>query len=166
MESDDQRGRERGQHDDAVAEHEPVAAAIAFEQEGGQVGRGVLVYDYGGGTFDCAFVVREPGDDSFTLALEPDGDAERGGDDLDQLVAWAEGRGEEPPPEKRYWWNPAPSGLDHFGRIARHWGEVNRTLARHLAALDRDRVRTYRLEDLVVEEGLVRDLADLLGTLA
>ncbi len=65
---------------------EPVAAAIAFEHEGGQLGNGVLVYDYGGGTFDAAFVFREEGEQGFGLALEPAGDARLGGDDLDQAL--------------------------------------------------------------------------------
>jgi molecular chaperone DnaK len=65
---------------------EPVAAAIAFAHGGGHVGDGVLVYDFGGGTFDVAFVAREPGDDTFYLALEPAGNAGLGGDDLDQIL--------------------------------------------------------------------------------
>jgi actin-like ATPase involved in cell morphogenesis len=65
---------------------EPCAAAVAFEHQSGQVGQGVLVYDWGGGTFDAALVVREPGEDRFYLALEPDGDAQCGGDDLDQTL--------------------------------------------------------------------------------
>ena len=65
---------------------EPVAAALAFEHAGGQVGRGVLVYDFGGGTFDAAFVVREEAEDRFYLALEPAGDPHLGGDDLDGLL--------------------------------------------------------------------------------
>jgi WD40 repeat protein/actin-like ATPase involved in cell morphogenesis len=65
---------------------EPVAAALAFEHAGGQVGNGVLVYDFGGGTFDAAFVVREPGEDRFELALEPEGDPRCGGDDIDQAL--------------------------------------------------------------------------------
>lgn len=65
---------------------EPVAAAMAFERHGGQIGRSVLVYDLGGGTFDAACVVREPGEHRFYLALEPAGDAHCGGDDLDQVL--------------------------------------------------------------------------------
>jgi actin-like ATPase involved in cell morphogenesis len=65
---------------------EPVAAALAFEHAGGSVGKGVLVYDFGGGTFDVAFVVREEGEQRFYLALEPDGDPRCGGDDIDQAL--------------------------------------------------------------------------------
>jgi tetratricopeptide (TPR) repeat protein len=72
--------------DEVELVEEPVAAAIAFQHEGGQVGQGVLVFDYGGGTFDAAFVVREEGEDRFYLALEPDGDAQCGGDDIDQAL--------------------------------------------------------------------------------
>ena len=65
---------------------EPRAAALAFEHAGGTIGKGVLVYDFGGGTFDAAFVVREEGENRFYLALEPDGDPNCGGDDIDQAL--------------------------------------------------------------------------------
>ena len=65
---------------------EPVAAALAFQHAGGAIGKGVLVYDFGGGTFDAAFVVREEGEKQFHLALEPDGDRHCGGDDIDQAL--------------------------------------------------------------------------------
>lgn len=65
---------------------EPVAAALAFEHGGGHVGKGVLVYDFGGGTFDAAFVVREEGEDIFHLAMDPEGDSRCGGDDIDRIL--------------------------------------------------------------------------------
>jgi tetratricopeptide (TPR) repeat protein/Ethanolamine utilization protein EutJ (predicted chaperonin) len=65
---------------------EPVAAATAFDRAGGQIGHGVLVYDFGGGTFDVAFVARDPGDERFSLALPPTGDTACGGDDIDQCL--------------------------------------------------------------------------------
>lgn len=64
---------------------EPVAAAIAYAQGGIQVGEHVLVYDLGGGTFDLALLVREGGDHSFRLALEPRGER-IGGEDFDRLI--------------------------------------------------------------------------------
>lgn len=79
---------------DAGFEHvealeEPVAAAIAFEQDGGRVGQGVLTYEFGGGTFDVACVVREEReerDDRFYLAMEPEGDPPVRRRDLDQIL--------------------------------------------------------------------------------
>jgi molecular chaperone DnaK (HSP70) len=65
---------------------EPVAAALAFERAGGRVGCGILVYDFGGGTFDVAFVAREEEADRFYLAMEPDGDSACGGDDIDMAL--------------------------------------------------------------------------------
>lgn len=52
---------------------EPVAAAIAYAAEGYKVGDHVLVYDLGGGTFDLAFLVRDPQEEAFRLGLEPRG---------------------------------------------------------------------------------------------
>jgi len=68
---------------------EPVAAAIAYSREGLGVGRYVLVYDLGGGTFDLALLRQEAG--SFELALEPKGLLRCGGDDFDAaLYDWCE----------------------------------------------------------------------------
>ncbi len=67
---------------------EPVAAAIAYERwlerSGDPVRTGdhILVYDFGGGTFDLAVLVRDE-DGSFREALAPEGLSQRGGNDLD-----------------------------------------------------------------------------------
>lgn len=60
---------------------EPIAAAIGYSNTGVKVGNGILVYDFGGGTFDVAFVHRENG--SFTTPIPAEGDAFCGGDDID-----------------------------------------------------------------------------------
>ncbi len=65
---------------------EPRAAALAFARGDGDLGRGMLVYDFGGGTFDVAFVAREGPDEVFELAMDPEGDPRCGGDDLDQKL--------------------------------------------------------------------------------
>jgi ribosomal protein L7/L12 len=62
---------------------EPVAAALAYARAGLKVGRTVLVYDLGGGTFDLALLAREEAADSFRLGMEPKGVARCGGDDFD-----------------------------------------------------------------------------------
>jgi tetratricopeptide (TPR) repeat protein len=64
---------------------EPVAAAVACAQAEVQVGRYVLVYDLGGGTFDLALLVREDGDDAYRLGMEPRGEL-IGGEDFDQAL--------------------------------------------------------------------------------
>jgi actin-like ATPase involved in cell morphogenesis/tetratricopeptide (TPR) repeat protein len=63
---------------------EPVAAAMAYARAGLDVGRSVLVYDLGGGTFDLALLVRDE-DGEFRLAMEPRG-LRCGGDDLDRAL--------------------------------------------------------------------------------
>jgi tetratricopeptide (TPR) repeat protein len=64
---------------------EPVAAALAYAQAGMKVGRHILVYDLGGGTFDLALLVRDE-DGAFRLAAEPRGCRRCGGDDFDRAL--------------------------------------------------------------------------------
>jgi Hsp70 protein len=64
---------------------EPVAAADAYTENGIKVGRHVLVYDLGGGTFDLALLAREEGEDEFRLAMEPRG-KRIGGEDFDRAI--------------------------------------------------------------------------------
>lgn len=61
---------------------EPTAAAFTVTKQGQKVGKGVLIYDLGAGTFDLSVVVRDD-DGTFRVAMEPDGDPRCGGDDLD-----------------------------------------------------------------------------------
>jgi hypothetical protein len=70
---------------EVVLLEEPVAAALAFADAGQHVGKHVLVYDLGGGTFDLALLVREE-DGTFAVALEPKGLARCGGDDFDRAL--------------------------------------------------------------------------------
>ncbi|MGF1471053.1 MAG: Hsp70 family protein [Rubrobacteraceae bacterium] len=67
--------------DEVVLLEEPVAGAVAYAQEGLDVGKHVLVYDLGGGTFDLAVLDNE--DESFHVAMEPKGMERCGGDDFD-----------------------------------------------------------------------------------
>ena len=64
---------------------EPVAAAMGYASSGIDVGRGILVYDFGGGTFDVAFVMRDD-NGQFHIPLSPLGDPWCGGDDLDMRL--------------------------------------------------------------------------------
>jgi uncharacterized RDD family membrane protein YckC/tetratricopeptide (TPR) repeat protein len=76
--------RRAGFRDVALLE-EPVAAAHAYTENGIKVGRHVLVYDLGGGTFDLAWLAREEGEDEFRLAMEPRG-KRIGGEDFDRAI--------------------------------------------------------------------------------
>jgi hypothetical protein len=64
---------------------EPVAAALAYAENGIKVGRCVLVYDLGGGTFDLAVLIREEGEDVFRPAMAPRGER-IGGEDFDRAI--------------------------------------------------------------------------------
>ena len=64
---------------------EPVAAAMGYASSGLDVGRGILVYDFGGGTFDVAFVMRDD-NGQFHIPIAPLGDPWCGGDDLDMRL--------------------------------------------------------------------------------
>ena len=71
---------------------EPVAAAIAYAHDGLDVGRHVLVYDLGAGTFDLALLTQEGDDQLYRVAMDPDG-LSLGGDDFDRaLYEYADGR--------------------------------------------------------------------------
>jgi tetratricopeptide (TPR) repeat protein len=72
----------RAGFEEAVLLDEPVAAALAYARAGFQVGKHVLVYDFGAGTFDLALVAYDGASDSFRLALEPWG-IRSGGDNFD-----------------------------------------------------------------------------------
>src|SRR5919107_4117274 len=63
---------------------EPVAGALAYARAGLDVGKHVLVYDLGGGTFDLAVLDNQ--DESFHVAMEPKGMERCGGDDFDHAL--------------------------------------------------------------------------------
>ena len=62
---------------------EPVAAAIAYGHASGAKNETVVVYDLGGGTFDCCIVVIENGKYSI---LHSDGHSHLGGADFDNAI--------------------------------------------------------------------------------
>ena len=62
---------------------EPVAAAIAYGHASGATNETVVVYDLGGGTFDCCIVVIENGRYSI---LHSDGHSHLGGADFDNAI--------------------------------------------------------------------------------
>ena len=73
---------------------EPVAAALAYGINGGTDGETVLVFDWGGGTFDVSVLQAFEG---IMEILGTDGNQFLGGDDIDQLlVEWASGLGGDP----------------------------------------------------------------------
>lgn len=64
---------------------EPVSAALGYiKSEGAQDVRGMLIYDFGGGTFDVAYVINQDG--KFVVPIPPKGDSHCGGDDIDKAL--------------------------------------------------------------------------------
>lgn len=64
---------------------EPISAAIGYlRHEGIEDVKGMLVYDWGAGTFDVAYVTKHEG--RFIVPLPAKGDANCGGDDLDAAL--------------------------------------------------------------------------------
>jgi WD40 repeat protein/molecular chaperone DnaK (HSP70) len=70
--------------EEVVLLDEPVAGALAYARSGRKVGKHVLVYDLGGGTFDLAVLDNEG--ESFHTALEPKGIDKCGGEDFDLVL--------------------------------------------------------------------------------
>ena len=64
---------------------EPIAAAIGYLKSNNMQAKGVLVYDFGGGTFDVAYVKIES-NGIYRTPLSPQGDAYCGGDDIDYAL--------------------------------------------------------------------------------
>jgi actin-like ATPase involved in cell morphogenesis len=79
----EEAGRLAGFDEVALLE-EPVAGALAYARAGLNVGKHVLVYDLGGGTFDLAVLDNQ--DESFHVAMEPKGMERCGGDDFDHAL--------------------------------------------------------------------------------
>ena len=70
--------------------HEPTAAAIAFGLDHHEGKRLLLIYDFGGGTFDVTIVRQQ---DKHLHPIATGGDSLLGGDDFDQVIAqWACGQ--------------------------------------------------------------------------
>lgn len=63
---------------------EPVAASLGFSNTANNFNESVLIYDFGGGTFDLAFVKFDANGDHITLP--PMGDANCGGENIDKLL--------------------------------------------------------------------------------
>jgi len=76
----------------------------------------------------------------------------------------------EPPPEKKYWWNVALADDAHdpfrnynqFERICAHWTDINKTIESNLLAIEDNRKKKYKMEELVHSRQQVEDLFNFL----
>jgi molecular chaperone DnaK len=64
---------------------EPISAAIGYLKSNNLQSKGLIVYDFGGGTFDIAYVKSEA-DGTYHIPIAPLGDQQCGGDDIDLLM--------------------------------------------------------------------------------
>ncbi|MEJ2887918.1 Hsp70 family protein [Actinomycetospora aeridis] len=118
---------------------EPVAAAMHYLDERIVDGDLVAVYDLGGGTFDTAVLRRT--DDGFELAGEPGGNADLGGERLDDLLYGLVGtRLAASHPEV---WDEMTTGETPAGR--RQAAEVRRDARRAKEALSRQQYFTMHV---------------------
>ena len=101
---------------------EPVAAAVRIALQVTPPGRHIAVYDFGGGTFDAAVLLRT--DDGFEVAGPPVGRDPLGGEDIDQRIIDHLGEllAEDHPDEWRQLL--APQDLEWRGAAAELRGEV------------------------------------------
>jgi len=63
---------------------EPTAAAVAFQEENGSDGETILVYDFGGGTFDVSVIKKEG---NYYTEIATDGDKQLGGNNITEKIA-------------------------------------------------------------------------------
>ncbi|MEY2776741.1 MAG: chaperone protein HscA [Pseudomonadota bacterium] len=119
--------------------NEPTAAALAYGLESGREGL-YAVYDLGGGTFDLSLLRLRQG---VFEVVATGGDAELGGDDLDEAIAefWLQG------------W-----GLQREGLGAGEWRRLL-ALARRLKEQLSDAGQQGRVSDIWVREDGMRPLA-------
>lgn len=78
---------------------------------------------------------------------------------------------QEPPPEKKYWWNIPQKGqpfykefpaYNQFERICYHWTEVTRVIGESLKRIPKRQSLEVRLEDLVSNKHTLHQMMDFL----
>jgi hypothetical protein len=77
-----------------------------------------------------------------------------------------------PPPEKKYWWNIPQQGqpfaeefprFDQFQRACYQWREANRVILESLKNVHKDQQLFVRLEDLIQDRNVLKDLLAFFG---
>lgn len=149
---------------------EAVAAAVELALEATAPGRHIAVYDYGGGTFDAAVLLRTA--TGFEIAGQPVGRDPLGGEDIDQRILGYIGGVLEPEYAERWQALLEPADAEGRQRLAELRAEVQRAKEElsdeaacqlALPGIDRDvQLTRQELDDLIRDD--VSATVDALAT--
>ena len=151
---------------------EPVAAATRIGTAMVEVGERIAVYDFGGGTFDAAVLVRTPS--GFSVAGDPGGRDPLGGEDIDDRILAYLGAG---PLGAHQDWpalisSPEPSWRRQRAELRRRVRDAKEDLARSLATtlwipgLECEYQISRRELDELIEADVAQTVDELAATIA
>jgi actin-like ATPase involved in cell morphogenesis len=151
---------------------EPVAAATRIGTAMVEVGERIAVYDFGGGTFDAAVLVRTPS--GFSVAGDPGGRDPLGGEDIDDRILAYLGAG---PLGAHPNWptlisSPEPNWRRQRAELRRRVRDAKEDLARSLAAtlwipgLECEYQISRRELDELIEADVAQTVDELAATIA
>ena len=151
---------------------EPVAAATRIGTAKVEVGERIAVYDFGGGTFDAAVLVRTP--TGFSVAGDPGGRDPLGGEDIDERILGFLGAGPlgAHPDWPALIGSPEPAWRRQRAELRRRVRDAKEDLARSLAAtlwipgLECEYQLNRRELDELIETDVAQTVDELAATIA
>ncbi len=151
---------------------EPVAAATRIGTAMVEVGERIAVYDFGGGTFDAAVLVRTP--TGFSVAGDPGGRDPLGGEDIDERILAHLGTGPlgSHPDWSALVGSPEPGWRRQRTELRRRIRDAKEDLARSLATtlwipgLQCDYQLSRRELDELIEADVAQTVDELAATIA